>query len=405
MTRHAHSAHEHSAVQRCSVIAIGPLPPPVSGGSIAFREVCDDLARNGINCRVINISPAQSSTIVGRRVVAARVRSWLGALATLHTELSAAPASTVYLLLGQARSSFARDLLCVAIGRWHDARIVGHVHGGCYDLLHDESGPIVQKSIRLMVRQLDRVVVLGESLRGMLDFEPSARTRLTVVPNGLPSTAWSATAPRHITAGQPLELLFLSNLIETKGYLDLISAAALLRKRGVDVRVHLAGEFRQSPDDERVRSAEHARVLLGETVRDLGMDDVVTLHGAVDEAGKRALLQRCHMLVLPTRYRFEGQPIAIIEALAAGLPVVSTRFRAIPDIVQDRVTGVLVDDPSPEGLCEVLCDAVMWLAQPDTYNRASQAALDSARESLGSDRFLDRMRAVLAGAQPSLDAA
>lgn len=384
-----------------TVIAVGPLPPPLSGGSIAFREVCDDLGHYGVRCRVINISPAQASAIVGRRFMAARLRAWLGALVTLHRELAAAPGSTLYLLLGQARSSFARDLLCVGIGRLHGARIVGHVHGGCYDRLHDEAGPILKLTIRAMVRRLDSIIVLGEDLRGMFSFEPTARDRVTVVPNGLPSDGWTASAPRELALNEPLNLLFLSNLIETKGYLDLVAAAALLRVRGIAVHVHLAGEFRQSPDDERVRSAEHALELLNETISRLGVDDAVTWYGTVEADEKRALLERCDMLVLPTRYRFEGQPIAIIEALAAGIPVVSTRYRAIPDLVQDRVTGVLVDDPT----AEKLSDAIAWLAQPAIYRRASKAALESARESLAPTRFLERMRTVLTAPQPGFSPA
>lgn len=375
------------------VVAVGPLPPPVSGGSIAFRDVCDDLTRRGVPGRVINISPAQAATIVGKRVQAGRARTWLGALAALHQALAATPEPTLYLLLGQARSSFVRDLLCVAVGRWHRARIVGHVHGGSYDLLHQEAGPLLRMAIRGMVRRLDQIIVLGEGLRGMFDFEPAVRPRLAVVPNGLPGDGWTAPAPRALAPGEPFELLFLSSLIETKGYLELVAAAALLRDHGIAVRLHLAGEFRQSPDDRRVRSAEHARELLEDTVRALGLESVVTWHGSVEGEAKQALLERCHLFVLPTQYRFEGQPIAIIEALAAGLPVVSTRYRAIPDLVQDGETGVLVDVPT----AAELSGAIARLAQPEVYGRASQAALDHARRALTQAQFLERMRAVLDG--------
>lgn len=378
------------------VVAVGPLPPPVSGGTIAFREVCDDLARRGVPHRVVDVSPPQSVHVAGARVAAGRVRAWLGALRAIDAALAGAhtphgPRPALYLLLGQARGSFLRDALCVAAARRRGARVVGHVHGGSYDLLYESLGPALRRALRAMVRRLDAVVVLGEGLRATFDFEPAARARLRVVPNALPVDGWTAPAPRTLAPGRPARLLFLSSLMETKGYLELVRAAALLRDRGIPVRVDLAGEFRQSPDDERVRSADHARALLDETVRALGLENAVTWHGSVEGEAKRALLAECDLFVLPTRYRFEGQPIALIEALAAGLPVVSTRYRAIPDVVVDGVTGRLIDAGTPEAVA----DAVAELLEPDAYARASRAALERARERFAPARFLERMREVL----------
>jgi glycosyltransferase involved in cell wall biosynthesis len=372
------------------VVAVGPVPPPHSGLSIAFKEVCDDLVREGYRCRVVDIA-LPVDTEVGWRRSAKRLRDWFRALAQLRREVSRAERPVLYLMLGQARMSVLRDLCCVLIGRAHGAVLVGHVHGGSYDLLFRDADPALRVAILTVVRSLDRIIVLGEGLRRMFDFEPSAAPRLEVVPNGLPAGGALAASPRALDPDGPLRLLFLSNLIESKGYFEVVEAAGELRRRGRDVHVHLAGEFRQSPDDLRVRSTEHAESLLRERARALGLEGAVTLHGTVEGADKERLLRECHLFVLPTRYRFEGQPISIIEALAAGLPVVATRFRAIPDLVDDRVSGVLLDEATPGALA----DAVEWLAAPERYGEASRAAIETARTRLRPEQFLGRVRELL----------
>jgi glycosyltransferase involved in cell wall biosynthesis len=240
-------------------------------------------------------------------------------------------------------------------------------------------------------------VILGEGLREMFRFAPEAAAKLTVVPNGLPRDGWTAPAPKRRREGQPLRLLYLSNLVETKGYLELVEACAILRGRGLDAHVDLVGQFLTSPDDRVVRSAAHAEQLLEQRIEALGLRDAVTYHGRAVGEAKRTLLEGADVFVLPTRYRFEGQPISIIEALAAALPVVSTRYRAIPDLVTDGGSGVLLDAPEPAALA----DAVERLAQPDTYAAASAVAWQAARTEFTAERFLTRMREVVGVAEAS----
>ena len=371
-------------------VAVGPLPPPISGGAAAFREVCEELERLGRLAAVIDIAPAVEGT--GRIRSLRRAWTWVAALRTLRRELARREdAPGVYLLLGQARTSFARDVLCAALAAWYGAPLVGHIHGGSYDLLHEELSPPERRVLRAMLRRFERIIVLGDGLRSMLDFAPEVKDRLVSVPNGLPSESFAAPGPRTTAPSEPVQLLFLSNLVESKGYLEVLRAAALLKQRGTAVHVHLAGEFRTSPDDDVVTSPRHAATLVSELTASLGITSDVTLHGLVGEWDKQRLLERCDVLVLPTYFRYEGQPISIIEAMAAGLPVVSTRYRAIPDLVSDRETGVLVDDTRDT----TLADAIAWVIRPEVYPRLSDGALERFASRFTARGFLDRMGSVL----------
>src|SRR6185295_12579955 len=101
---------------------------------------------------------------------------------------------------------------------------------------------------------------------------------------------------------------------------------------------------------------------------------------------KRRALEEAHLFLLPTRYSNEGQPVSIIEAMAHGCVVVSTDYRAIPDLVDDGVTGVLV----PYGAPGAIADAVEALVRdPGRYAEMSRAAIARFRARFTRRGHLD----------------
>jgi glycosyltransferase involved in cell wall biosynthesis/peptidoglycan/xylan/chitin deacetylase (PgdA/CDA1 family) len=146
-----------------------------------------------------------------------------------------------------------------------------------------------------------------------------------------------------------LRLACVASLERVKGHTYLIQACRLLRDRGVPVSCHLAGDgpMRRMLERqiERLELTEHV-LLLGPRTR----PDVVRLLSESDIA-----VLASH----PTRDgRREGIPVALMEAMAAGLPVVATAISGIPELVDDGVTGLLV----PSGDARALADALARLA-------------------------------------------
>jgi glycosyltransferase involved in cell wall biosynthesis len=125
----------------------------------------------------------------------------------------------------------------------------------------------------------------------------------------------------------------MSSLARGKGIQRLIEAFALLRSRLPDTRLNIAGTWTEPSTETEVRSLLE-RERLGATV---------TFYGNVDGAAKRAFLESGALFCLPTSYPYEGQPLVLLEALAAGLPVVSTRHAAIAHTIEDGRTGRLLN--------------------------------------------------------------
>jgi glycosyltransferase involved in cell wall biosynthesis len=129
--------------------------------------------------------------------------------------------------------------------------------------------------------------------------------------------------------------MYLSNLTEAKGFMDVLAAAPLIRERIPDVHFILAGEwtFKREMDDARA------------WIEGNHLHSVIHMPGVV-AAEKVELLLSSDVFVFPPR-QAEGQPVVILEAMAAGLPVVTTDRGAIAETVLEGVTGFIVPARDP----------------------------------------------------------
>ncbi|MFL5539702.1 MAG: glycosyltransferase family 4 protein [Longimicrobiaceae bacterium] len=372
------------------LILVGPLPPPYYGQSVSFRMLVDEVARLGVPHAVVNLGHGEGSGEKIGIVTRHRVADYAAILRRFLAVAARGPRGTVYLTIAQSRAGFLRDWVMIRAARLFGHRVVLHLKGGNYDHFYAAQPGWLRDRIRATLRRADRVLVLGEALRGMFDFEPALAPRIRVVPNGLPDEREPGGAAKALPApGEgPVRLLFLSNLVESKGWLDVLEAVRLLRGRLGEgrVRCDFHGAFYTSADDVRVTSPEQARELFDRFVAEHGLEDAVRYGGVAKGEEKRRVLEEAHLFLLPTRYNNEGQPVSIIEAMAHGCVVVSTDYRAIPDLVDDGVTGVLV----PYGAPEAIAGAVEALARdPERYARMSGAAVERFRARFTRRGHLD----------------
>ncbi len=242
-----------------------------------------------------------------------------------------------------------------------------------------------------MLLKADVILVLGEGLRAMFDFEPLLKDRIEVAPNGFPFELKTQNKPKKLfNAGGKIRLLYLSNLIESKGYLDLLEAVDLLvKKHGLDIECHFCGRFLANrSDDVRVKSSEHGRALFERFVHSHQLEKHVYYHGVVSGDEKMTVLKNAHFFVLPTHFDCEGQPLSIIEAMAYGNVVISTNYRAIPDLILQGKTGEFVPYGQPESIAKVISDIVR---EPARYEEMSRSAIQHFQDNFTRERHLERI--------------
>ena len=195
--------------------------------------------------------------------------------------------------------------------------------------------------------------------------------------NGIDLAAFASDGGRR----RPDRILSVGRLVEKKGFEVLIDALGLLRDGGTGFEALIAG-------DGELRPA------LEERVEALGLADRVRLVGPVDQGRVRALLAESTVFCLPCLVGEDGNrdalPTVLLEALASGVPVVSTPVTGIPEILAGGRAGELVPERDPRATADALA---RLLGDPDRRRALSAAGLAHARENFDQERSARTLRA------------
>ena len=182
----------------------------------------------------------------------------------------------------------------------------------------------------------------------------------------------------------PLRIVSVGRTVEKKGFPDLVRALALLKDRNW-VFEHVGGGGLTRKLQEQADKA--------------GIGGRIVWHGSRDRAEIFALLSSADLFVLPSRIARtgdrDGLPNVLMEAQAHRVPVVSTRVSAIPELVEDGVTGLLVEPRDPKALAAAIARLI---DDPDLATRLAEAGEKRVREAFSPDAGIDRVATLLSAA-------
>ncbi len=366
-----------------NILLIGITPPPINGQTIAFQ-----LLSNEMNCDVLTLSGNRHGNLIG---FLGKIWVYLGLLAKLIFKIIRKK-YVVYHTISQSIEGFIRDFPIVFLVRILGSKIVLHIHGGNYDNFYHTQNQITKLLIVRMLISSNAIIVLSEKLKAMLDFAPSLQSKIKVVSNGLP---WSLVHETLINKELPLDkispikILFLSNLIESKGYWSVLEAVEILVNQfGQNIQADFCGEFIQYNDAIRFENAKDAQQHFFEFTTKYHLANHVKYHGVVDEEAKKELLQNAHFFILPTQYKNEGQPISIIEAMAYACVVLTTDYRGISAMIQPNNSGIFVAYNQPNSIVE---QVKILLENPEKFNKISQNALRNFQENFTKEKHLQNL--------------
>lgn len=233
-----------------------------------------------------------------------------------------------------SNASFWRKLIFMVPALCMRVPTILHLHGGGFDRFYENGcGRIGKWMIRRAFTSVSDVVVLSARWQHWVR-EATGRRNVRVVSN--PVEPFKGETDR---SAQPrMEVLCLGRLTQQKGTYDLIEAVATLVAKYPSMRLVLGGDG----EEDGARQA----------ARRLGIEQHVEIKGWVTGASKTLLLSSASIFALPSYA--EGLPVSILEAMAAGLPVISTPVGGIPEAVSDGVEGFLVRPGDVSGLAGAL---------------------------------------------------
>ena len=234
--------------------------------------------------------------------------------------------------------AYWRDLAYLLVAKLLRARVLYQVHGGALPQSFFRDRPLLTRFLRWTLQLPELVVVLASvELAAYRQFVP--RQAVLKVPNGIDCRPFARVPTVRSRSDYPLRLVYIGRLAREKGLYELLQALRLALHVGVDARLTVAGD---GPEAEALK--RHAS--------GLGIASRVSFAGPVFGEQKVRLLGTADVAALPSYA--EGLPYALLEAMAAGIPVLATPVGAIPDVATDGMHGYLVRPRDTTAIAEAI---------------------------------------------------
>jgi glycosyltransferase involved in cell wall biosynthesis len=311
------------------VLVVGQTPPPYGGQAVMIQTM---LTGEYKNIEMIHVRLAFSGQMadVGR-LHPRKVLLLLFVIVRIMVVRWRSKATVLYYApSGPDRVPMYRDLCVLLTTRWMFEKTVFHFHAGGVSELY----PTLSRWIRPLFRRAYFKADLGIRLSRLAPPDPTVlcARQEAVVPNGIGDYTVGRDDAGLRDLGNPSTILFVGVLRESKGLLVLIDACRRLRAAGLEFRLELMGSFASAGFEMMLSSAVHGA----------GLDERVRFLGVRTGEAKWQTSARADILCFPSFFESETFGLVLLEAMQFGLPIVSTRWRGIPDIVRDVKNGFLV---------------------------------------------------------------
>ena len=319
------------------------MPPPVHGAAMMGQYVHDSkLINEKFECHYINPSLSTSVANVGKVSIGKIVFMVKNIINIIRKVRNIKPVLCYYTPTADGWGIY-RDLIVLSLLKWQKQKIVLHMHNkGVRNFSNKHH--FARWAYRRIFKNT-HVILLAKELYPDIQ-EYVIEKNIYYCPNGMPQT--NLDGYERTSVHTPYTFLFLSNMIETKGVVEVLKACSILKSKGVKYVCNFVGK-RSTVSKERFEGL----------IKELCVESYVNYLGAKYNEDKISELRNADSLVFPTYYPGECFPLVLIEAMEYGLPCISTFEGGIPSLIDDGETGFLVQSKDTEALA----DKMLWLIE------------------------------------------
>ncbi len=322
-----------------TILFFGKLPPPYIGPSFATELILKSELKNIFRLIHFDISHHSSIKQLGSINLTNIIFPFLLSYRLIKVLRTEKP-DIVYIPSQQSALPFIRDSLFIFIVKCFKNKIVCHLRGGYFIKWYNETNFVMKLIIRVVQKFIDVQIVLGDNLKYM--YEPfMAKEKIFSIPNG-GNFNYNGLRKRE---DEKVNILFLGNFIKAKGIIDFLKASINL------------GDYNENINIEIVGSHVDCRDEINDLIKN-NKNLSIKNYGVLSGREKKIILANADIFVFPTYYRNEGHPWVIIEAMAAGLPIISTDTGAIIESVIDNYNGFIIPKKNQKELTKKILSLV-----------------------------------------------
>lgn len=312
------------------VLFFGPYPLPITGQSIAFKEVFSSFEGDKI---LFNSTKFKDNKILNT----------LYCLCLLPVVFISRRFDKVYFTCTRSYLGFLKDFQLLLLCKLFNKKVVNHLHGADFNNFYINSGKL-KPLIKWSYSKVNSSIVLLPSMKSQ--FVSFPKMNIEIVRNTYPSEFEDVLVDLNAKNSQ---ILYLSNLMESKGILIFMESIREILKNHPVVVVKIAG----APMGDCLASSQEIKLKFEKQYNNLkkSFPDRLFYLGVIIGIEKQKILAESSIFVLPTFYQTEASPITIIEAMRFGNAIITTNHNYLSDIVNDE-NGFLVKTNSIMDLTE-----------------------------------------------------
>jgi glycosyltransferase involved in cell wall biosynthesis len=323
------------------VLLVGQTPPPVNGQTTMIEEFLRGRYQ-GIRLHHVRMTFSRNIEEVGNF----QLRKILILLSTLVEIVRARFKSRARILYfppaGPTLIPVIRDIVLLVGIRWMFQFTVFHFHAAGLTEIYPRLPRLLRPLYNLAYRNADLAIFTAKS-NSVAGSVLGAKS-ISIVPNGIPDFGAEQTFDRSCAENHIPCILFMGILCEGKGLFTLIEACSLLRRYGICFRVVCAGTYGFGTTREEVDALIEAR----------GLKQHFTFPGVLSGDKKWGAFKEADIFCFPSHYFAESSGVVLIEAMSFQLPIVTTNWRGIPEVVGGSGGAFVVEPKKPELVAEHL---------------------------------------------------
>lgn len=306
------------------VLIVGPLPPPMGG----IATYVDDLLKSNLNKEytILHLNTTRS-LIIKKSLIKNFTLFYINSIKLVYLLLLYKP-KIVHIHTSSYLAFWEKSFFLI-ISKLFAKKTILHIHGGGFKDFYQTRGVNVRALIRFLLNLSDIVIVLSNTWKEFFVqiVEPD---KVNVIYNAVNSNFYNINKTTNQLNSSSVQILFAGYLSKDKGIYDILDSVPLLIKKHKNVKFVFAGA-EDTPGELEIIKKRIIKNNIG---------NYVSFLGVLPKRGLISLYENSDIFILPSY--IEGMPMTILEAMASGLPVISTPVGGISEVIIDGINGFLI---------------------------------------------------------------
>ena len=346
------------------ILILGQIPPPFGGQAINIQKMVQVLAKHHFNYQLIPLNFSESLNDMGAFNINKAIKLVRIFCTLVYQLIVNRPHAVYYPPAGPTKNAVYRDFILLFPVKLFGIKRIFHFHAGGLASIYD-SLPFWAKSIyRYVYFKVEYSICLSKS--GTIDPVFLQSKKIDIIPSGVESFANETNAPNETNASndQPFVVLFAGLCSASKGIFDFIEVIKICQQYNKQIVGKVMGKAYSALEEQALNNATASGLLF--------------FDGILTGKKKEASFLSANAFLFPSVFESENFPTVIIEAFAAGLPVVATQWRGIPDLVNHGKNGFI----HPPHDTNAMANSILQLCQNKAlYTRLSTEAKNNFETS------------------------